>query len=162
MIFLPTKYKRNDGQDVLAVRLLSYKNDKRALFEEWKKKLCVRKRLKSGHFCTLNLPSDFPQMQFSFCTIMNMCISKFAKLHVVARHMFCKLMSNLVWYFSILYVSVNEIWALQQRGRLLTNEFQSFHVMASEELKHYTQFVIFVANFLTSCHFHCLKKNSEH
>lgn len=116
------------------------------------KKLCVRKRQKSGHFCTLNLPSDFPQMQFSFCTIMNMCISKFAKLHVVARHMFCKLMSNLVWYFSILYVSVNEIWALQQRGRLLTNEFQSFHVMASEELKH----------FLTSCHFHCLKKNSEH
>lgn len=96
-----------------------------------KKALCEEKTEIWSVF-TLNLPFNFPQAQFSLCAIINMSIFKFGALHLVSRHMFCILMLNLVWhvlmwYFNILYVNTNEIWALQQRRRLsLTNAFQSF------------------------------------
>jgi len=63
-----------------------------------------------------NLPFAFPQMQFSFCTIMNMCIFKFATLaHVLQTDVKPCVTRFDVWDFSILYASVNESpWVLQQ------------------------------------------------
>lgn len=105
MIFLPTKYKSNDGQDVLAVRLSSYKNDKELCVRNGEKSFVWGKDWNLVIFFTLNLPSDFPKMQFSFCTIINICIFKFAcgcKAHVLQTDVKPCVIRFDVWYFSIL------------------------------------------------------------